>query len=331
MNILKIRFGIVGTGFIVDEFMNAIKDFKEIEIVGIYSRKEETGRNFADKYGIKNIFTNMDDMAESGMIDAVYIASPNSFHCNQSIKFLENKIAVFCEKPIGSNKKEVEMMIESSIKNKTLLMEAIKTVYMPNYEIIKEQIHTIGEVRSVYSSYCQRSSRYESYKNGIILNAFKKELSNGSTMDIGLYPTYFVYGLFGEPEKIDAQGYLLSTGVDGAGTMMLKYPEFTAVINHSKVATSNNSSEIIGEKGSIIIEKISTVDKVIFNYNDGTIKEYSCDEKAKMYYEIEEFIKMYKDGKYESEKNKHIDSLKVISILETARKSIGVIFPCDEE
>lgn len=331
MNILKIRFGIVGTGFIVDEFMKAITDFGDIEVVGIYSRKQETGNSFASKYKIKNIFTNIDDMISSKMIDAVYIASPNSLHCSQSIKFLENKIAVFCEKPLGSNKKEVEMMIDSSIKNKTLLMEAIKTVYMPNYEIIKENLHTIGEVRSVYSSYCQRSSRYESYKNGIILNAFKKELSNGSTMDIGLYPTYFVYGLFGEPEQIDAQGYLLSTGVDGAGTMMLKYPEFTAVINHSKVATSNAPSEIIGEKGSIIIEKISTVDKVIFNYNDGIIKEYLCDEKSKMYYEIEEFIKMYKNKKNESEKNRHIDSLKVISILESARKSIGVVFPCDEE
>lgn len=328
---MKIRFGIVGTGKIVDEFIAATYDFTEIEIVAVYSRKIETGKLFADKYNIKKIFIKIEDMISSNEIDAVYIASPNSLHCSQSIKFLENKIAVLCEKPLGSNKKEVEMMIAASIKNKTLLLEAVKSIYTPNYKIIKDNLSTIGEVRSIFANFCQYSSRYDNYKNGVIENAFKKELSNGSTMDIGLYPVYFVLGLFGEPEKVESQGYLLSTGVDGAGTMMLKYPKFTGIINHSKISNSILHSEIIGENGSIIIEKISTVDKVKFSYRDGGSKEYICDDKSKMYYEIEEFIKSYKDKKYESDKNNHENSIKVISVLEESRKNIGVTYVCDLE
>ena len=327
---MKIRFGIVGSNVIVEEFIEATSHFNEIEITSIYSRKIETGEKIADKYEIKNIFTDIDEMIKSGEIDAVYIASPNALHCSQSIKFLENKIAVFCEKPLASNEKEVEMMVEASKKYNTLIMEAVKTVYMPNFEIIKEKLHTIGEIRSVYSSFCRCSSRYDDYKKGVILNAFKKELSNGSTMDIGLYPVYFVCALFGEPEKVDAQGYLLSTGVDGAGSMMLKYPEFTAIINHSKIATSNIPSEIIGEEGSIIIEKISTVENVKFRYNDGTVLSYhNNEEKEKMHYEIEEFIKMYNENKIESDKNPHENSLKVIKILDKARQCINVVFDCD--
>ena len=74
----KIRFAIVGTNFISDRFAEAVKTSGCAEIVAVFSRKLNTGRHFADKYGIKKVFCDYTAMLSDGDIDAVYIASPPS-------------------------------------------------------------------------------------------------------------------------------------------------------------------------------------------------------------------------------------------------------------
>lgn len=328
---MKIRFGIVGTGKIVEEFIEAVSDFSEIEISSLYSRTLEGGEAFAKTHNIDTVFTDLDLMIKNSGINAVYIASPNSLHCSQSIKFLENKIAVLCEKPLASNEKEVKMMIEASVKNNTLFMEAIKTVYMPNFKRVKDNLKKIGEIRSVYINFCQYSSRYDKFREGIVLNAFKRELSNGSTMDIGVYPVYFAITLFGEPISVSSQGYKLHTGVDGAGVIILKYDSFSVILNHSKINNSYLLSEISGEEGAILIEKMQVVEKATLKNRSGesTILTYK-EEKKQMYYEIEEFIDCYKKNQNESKINPHKISEIVMKVLDKSRKDIGIVFPADK-
>ncbi|MGL5353927.1 MAG: Gfo/Idh/MocA family protein, partial [Clostridium sp.] len=179
----KIRVGIVGTNNLTDWFLSGAKEVYGFELAAVYSRTENRARDFAHKYGVKTIFTDLEVMAKSELIDAVYIASPNSLHAEQSMLFLNNKKHVLCEKAFGSNTEEVQAMIKAAKENKVLLMEAMKTTLLPNFLVIKENIHRIGKVRRVFTSFCQYSSRYDKYKNGEVLNAFKPELSNGALMD----------------------------------------------------------------------------------------------------------------------------------------------------
>ncbi|MGL5049141.1 MAG: Gfo/Idh/MocA family protein, partial [Fusobacteriaceae bacterium] len=316
-----IRFGVIGTNAITERFLEAAFLCPEFQLNSIYSRALETGKAFGDKYGVVNIYTDIDEMIMSKNIDAVYIASPTSFHFLQAKKFLEKKIPVLCEKPLASNSKEVKELIELSKKHNTLFMEAIRTVHNPNFNVIKENLQKIGTIRGVYANFCQYSSRYDKFKEGIVLNAFKPEFSNGSTMDIGLYTFYFVIGLFGEPLNCKSSGIMLSSGVDGAGTSILQYSDFVATVNHSKISNSYIPSEIVGEKGSIIIENISLLEKITLKLKDGTEKEITIPRvENDMYYEIQEFIKTITEKNIESAENPHNISLKVSKVMEMSRK-----------
>jgi predicted dehydrogenase len=104
-----INFGTVGTSWITEEFINTGKTFNEFNLAAVYSRDEEKAKTFADKHGVKSFFTDLKKMAESD-IDAVYIASPNSLHCSQSIFFMKHKKHVICEKPLASNCRELNKM-----------------------------------------------------------------------------------------------------------------------------------------------------------------------------------------------------------------------------
>ncbi|MFJ7639194.1 Gfo/Idh/MocA family protein [Peribacillus sp. NPDC046944] len=325
-----IRYGIIGTNWITERFLNAAKHVEGFSLNAVYSRTEEKARDFADKYGVKHTFTDLEEMASSSEIDAVYIASPNSHHSRQAVMFLQQKKHVLCEKPLASNAEEVREMIQAAQQNEVLLMEAMKSTIMPSFESLKENIHKIGEVRRYQGSYCQYSSRYDSYKSGTILNAFNPEFSSGSLMDLGIYAVYPLVVLFGKPNKIQASGTLLESGVDGQGTILLSYNDMEAIVMFSKITESTQPSEIQGEAGTILIDKISSPNEVDICYRDGTRESLSVKQEfPPMYYEAKEFVKLIQQGKTESDKNTFAHSLWSMEIMDEARKQIGVVFPAD--
>lgn len=329
------RFGIIGTNWITDKLIDAGKDTEDFQLTAVYSRNEDTAKAFADKYGVENIFTDLQKMAESDKIDAVYIASPNSFHSQQSILFLKNKKAVLCEKPGTSNLRELEEVIKTAEENNTLYMEAMKIPFIPTYSALKENLHKIGKIRRVVAEYCQHSSRYEDYKKGDIKNAFKREFSNGSLMDIGIYPLFFVLSLFDIPESINATGLVLENGkgIDGQGIINMNYKDMDITVFFSKISNSYVPSEIMGEDGSFLIEHISEMDRLYFidrkNNNEKTDLTLPRKENS-MYYELKHFIDLYNKRKIESPVNNFTLMKKVMKIMDEARKKIGVVYPADE-
>ncbi|MDD9312084.1 Gfo/Idh/MocA family oxidoreductase [Cytobacillus firmus] len=325
-----VRFGIVGTNWITERFLKAALQAEDFQLTAVYSRTEEKAKKFAGNYGVERTFTDLQTMAASGEIDAVYIASPNSLHAEQAIIFMKHNVHVLCEKPIASNIKELQMMIAAARENNVLLMEALKSTFMPNFLAVKENLHKIGQVRRYFASYCQYSSRYDAYRQGTVLNAFNPEFSNGSIMDIGIYCIYPLVALFGKPEEIKAAGYKLESGVDGEGSIVLKYPDMDAVIMYSKITNSSLPAEIQGEEGNIVIDKISTPEKVELHYRNGEKEDLTQDQLSdSMYYEAKEFIRLVQAGKTESDINSFANSMITMEIIEEARRQIGVVYPAD--
>lgn len=324
------RFGIIGTNWITDSFIKAGLQVNGFDINAVYSRSKDKADEFAVKYGVTNTYTSIEEMVKSDVIDAVYIASPNSFHAEQSIICMNNGKHVICEKPISSNAKELEHMIEVAKANGVLLMEAMKTSLLPNFKIVKENIGKIGKVRRAVFQFSQYSSRYDLYKEGKNPNTFNPEFSNGACMDLGIYCLCPAIHYFGMPNSIISSAIKLDTGVDGQGSIVMRYDDFEVLIIHSKIGQSFIPNEIQGEKGSIIINKISTMDDVKIMYLDGTeevLSQKQCENT--MMYEIEEFIATVNEGKLESQINTYEKSLQMIKLIDEYREHVGVKYPAD--
>ncbi|MGL4772042.1 MAG: Gfo/Idh/MocA family protein [Clostridium sp.] len=323
----KINFGIVGTGKISHWFIDGAKHDERFVFKGLYSRTEESGKNFLKVYKDVKLFTNLDDMIKDEDIDAIYIASPNSMHSSQAIRAMELGKPVLCEKAFAGNYDEARKMVDISRKNEILLMEAMRVTALPNFLKIKENLHKIGKVRKYIANNCQYSSRYDNFKSGIIENAFKRELANGSLMDIGVYGVHPMVALFGKPNSIKTEGLLLHTGVDAQGTLLCKYDDMEGVINFSKITNSYLPSEIQGEEGSILINKIASCTEIKIIYRDGReemISESQIDED--IFYEVNEFINLLESNKKESNLTSLDNSLIVMEIMDEARKQMGVIY-----
>ena len=325
-----LRFGVIGTNWITDAFIRAGRKADGFQLAAVCSRSEERAREFAGNYGAKLAYTEVERMAASGKIDAVYVASPNSLHMEQAIACLRRGVHVLCEKPLASNAAEVARMAEAAAQSGAVLMEAMKSTLVPNFRAIRDSLAKIGKVRRYFASYCQYSSRYDSYRQGTVLNAFNPAYSNGALMDLGVYCLYPAVVLFGKPRAVKAGGVLLSSGVDGEGSMLLEYEEMEGVVQYSKIADSFLPSEIQGEDGTIVIDRISQPQRVEIRYRDGRKEDATVpQDEETMKYEIEEFIRLVLTGRRESETNSLARSLAVMEMADEARRQIGLRYPAD--
>ncbi len=335
----RIRFGVIGTNFISDWVINGARQDERFVLAAVYSRTQETADAFAAKHGIPHTFTNLKEMAESPLIDAVYIASPNFLHAEQSILFMNHGKHVLCEKPFASNAKEVRAMIAAAEANQVTLMEAMKPTLTPNFLSVRENLHRVGKVRRYFSCYCQYSSRYDKFKEGVILNAFNPEMSNGAMMDIGIYTLYPLIVLFGRPQRVDASGVVLSSGVDGQGAINLQYDGMNATILYSKIANSSLPTEIQGEDGNITLDRINLIGSVSFSPRHQAASGKALPsvpqdisaltDKDEYYYEVAEFINLIQAGKRSSEINSLENSLITIEVIDEVRRQLGVVYPAD--
>lgn len=336
----KVRFGVVGTNNITDWVIAGGRQDDRFELAAVCSRTAERAEEFAAKHGIPHTFTSLEAMASSDFVDAIYIATPNCCHASQAILCMDHGKHVLCEKPFASNAAEVRSMIDAARRNNVTLMEAMISTLNPNFIIAKDRMKDLGTIRRYFSSYCQYSSRYDKFKEGIVLNAFKPELSNGAVMDIGIYTIYPMVALFGRPDSIDAQGVLLSSGVDGQGAVNFGYDGMNATVIYSKIANSFLPTEIEGEAGNLLLDHIHIAGKVDFipriptgqGKSQKAVRESLGAEldKSEYYYEIKEFIDLVLEGRKESSVNTLENSLVTIEIIDEIRRQLGVRFPADK-
>lgn len=314
-----IRFGMIGTGKISEEFIKGMKKVKDANISSIYSRTEERGHEFAQKFSIPHVFTSLEDMADSKAIDAVYIASPNEAHRSQVIFFLKKGIPVLCEKPLVTSLKDFDEILKTAKENNTLFMEAMKTTLMPNFQVIKDNIKRIAPIRNFFGNFSQYSSRYDLLKEGERTQIFDPT-HGGSSLDIGIYPLEFTLALFGNPQSFLGNTLKLDHGVDLSGNILLNYEGMMVSLLHSKIFNSFIPSEIHGENGSIVIGKLSTLQGITLYHRDGTSEGIDVfQEPESMKYEIEEFISLIQNKKKESSINTHELSRKALEILTSLR------------
>lgn len=278
-------------------------------------------------------------MVSTDMVDAVYIATPNSTHAAYAMLCMEHGKHVLCEKPLASNLREVDAMIEAAHRHGVTLMEAMKTTLTPNFRAVMRALPRVGRVRRYFAAFCQYSSRYDKFKEGIVLNAFRPELSNGAMMDIGVYTIYPMVVLFGRPRRISASGILLSSGVDAQGTVEFEYDGMNATVIYSKIANSALPTEIQGEAGNLTLDRINHIGRVVWQPRPAAASGHELPtepevltvpvEHDEYYYEMAEFLDLIETGRLESSVNSHEHSRICIAIIDEVRRQLGVTYPAD--
>ncbi|MFD2618444.1 Gfo/Idh/MocA family protein [Terrilactibacillus laevilacticus] len=327
------RLATVGTSTITDSFIEAVKMSHQLTLTGVYSRSLDKAKEMANRHGATHVFTDLGEMAGSDTFDIVYIASPNSLHFEQSIQFLKQGKHVICEKPFFSTLREFHEAYRVADEQHVYLFEAIRNIQTPIFKRLKENLHKVGPVRNATIQVQQYSSRYDKLLKGEVTNIFSPQFSGGALMDMGVYPLYLAVGLFGKPMESHYYPTMLETGVDGSGTLVLKYHDYVCQVICSKITHSSNPSEINGEKGILTFNNASSLKTLTYtDLKSNKIEDYHIDQyENDKVYEIQNFTDIIN----QSDRNRYMELRRlseiVLGILEESRRQNQIIFPADHK
>jgi predicted dehydrogenase len=321
----KIKWGIIGPGKIANKFAEALGNVPDAALYAVASRKEESAKEFAIKYKAECFYGSYEELANDPKVDIVYIATPHAFHREQTILCLNNKKAVLCEKPLAHKYTDVKAMIEASVSNKTFLMEAMWSRFLPPVNKALELIREgqIGEVKKVEADFGFKAP-YDA--NGRLYNM---SLGGGSLMDVGVYPLFLALTILGEPMECRAAAILADTGADEVCRMVLKYPNAEAELFSSIVSDTKREAIITGTEGEIhFASPWYRQTSIVLKKKDGTKKEFTFEYSGNGFEaQIIEAMDCLKQGRTESNRMPHSFSLLQSKILEEICKQCGIVYP----
>ena len=319
-----LNWGIVGSGKIANKFAKDLALVEGAQLKAIASRSLDKAKTFAEAHQIENYYDSYQSLFDDPEVDIVYIATPHDSHMEYGVMALNAGKHVLCEKPLAVNKKQVQKMLDASKHNNVFLMEALWTRFNPSMVDILDKIEngSIGDVSYINADFSfYKEAPPES-------RLYNMSLAGGSLLDVGIYPIFLAYLIFGYPKEIIASARFHDTGADIQTAALLKYDEGIASINSGFTSKSDMVSKIYGREGSIMMNAPwhHTDSYQIIKDGESQLIQHPLTGMG-FSYEIIECQKCILAGKTQSDLWSHQNSLDLINIMDEIRNQIGLKYP----
>ncbi len=327
MKVKKVRWGILGSGSIANQFAIDFKAVKNAEIVAVASPNSDHAKRFADKFSIPHILT-IEELYNSDQVDAVYIAVPHNFHFEHSLACMKHGKAVLCEKPITLNDTEFKKLARVANEEQVFLMEALWTYFLPAIKKAKEWIEE-GKIGSLQLIQADFSFYSEFEPLGRLYNPM---LAGGALLDIGIYPIAFAsYFMNRKPDEMKVSAIIGDSNVDEFIGMIFKYGEVSSLLFSSLRFNSPTKGILTGDKGSIEIPDFFKARSAqLYNADHQLVKSFTDKRKTIGYnYEIQEATDCIINKCLESKIVPHSRSNELQEIMTELRKQINLKYPME--
>lgn len=201
----KLRFGIIGTGWIAEAHVEELKRMPDVEIVAGADLIPGKAEKFFKRYGVEGVHLYPDhkSMIDSEDLDAVCVCTYNMTHKECTVYALEHGLHVMLEKPMCVTTEEALEIIAAEKKSGKILSIGFQPRMDANMKKIKEIVRS-GELGKVY--YIQTGG---GRRRGIPCSTFieKKTAGIGAMGDIGCYSLDMVLNAIGYPKPLTVSGY----------------------------------------------------------------------------------------------------------------------------
>jgi len=320
----KIRWGILGTGYIAGLFAEGLTALDDATLTAVGSRGQDSADSFGAKWVVPHRYGSYEALANDPDVDAIYIATPHPYHYENTLLCLNAGKHVLVEKPFAMNARQTKGMIDLARQKGLFLMEAMWTRYLPQMDVARQLIAdgAIGEPRLLVADFGQ--------DNRALARIWDR--GDGSPLwDMGIYPVALAQMIFGSPTHVAAHGIVLDTGVDAESTSYLSYPSGArATFTVSGVVATLGHATLAGEDGVLELGApflfptgVGLAKKGLEAPMEWWRDESGLRQHAGLAYQVTAFADYVQRGLVESPLQSHADSLECLRVTADIVSALG--------
>jgi len=200
-----IRVGMIGTSWWADAMhLPALDSHEHVKTTAICGRNRENAQKMADRWNIPHVYTNYEEMMDSGNVDAVVISTINNTHYPMTMYALKNDLHVLCEKPISLTYAEA-VEVESLAREKNVKHLVPFTYgWMPTARYLNRLINDEDYIGTPYHLNMRYYTGYA--REGQYMWRFDKRYSSSGVLgDLGSHFIFLAEMFYGEMESVMCQ------------------------------------------------------------------------------------------------------------------------------
>jgi predicted dehydrogenase len=206
----KLNIGVIGLGWAAQLIhLPLLQKMPEAQVVAVMDRDKAKGRMVADKFGIKRLYTDVNQMLETEDLAAVVVCTSTDAHKDVTLAALRAGKDVLVEKPIARHYSEAVEMADAARTQKRKLMVGMNHRFRPDVMILKSLIEgkELGKIFYVRTGWLRKRSSDSSWFT-------QKERSGGGVLlDLGIMMLDMAFWMMSYPEvqRVRASHYRQKT------------------------------------------------------------------------------------------------------------------------
>ncbi len=206
----KSKIGVIGLGGVAQlVHLPNLAKLPNAELTAVSEINKSRLQMIADKFNVKERYSNYLEMLGKSDIEAVIVSTPTSTHKEIAIECLNAGKDILIEKPLARSYQEAKQIVDAAKKYKKKLMVGMNLRYRPDTMLLRSFINSneIGEPFYIKGGWIRKQSSNEKWFTK------KEESGGGVIIDLGIHILDLALWLLGYPEisSVSTQNFFHNT------------------------------------------------------------------------------------------------------------------------
>lgn len=178
-----LRVGVLGLGAIAQTaHLPVLSKMRGVQLAALCDNDAAKARSLAQRFGVRDICTDVEELLDLPDLDAVVVATPNHLHEVHVLSALRAKKHVMCERPLGLNARAVERVLAAAEKAKKVVMVANNHRFRLDAQALNGFMRSgeLGKIRSVRAGAYRRRIQQAPWR------LRRAEAGGGAFLELGL-------------------------------------------------------------------------------------------------------------------------------------------------
>lgn len=327
-----VGWGVLATGRIAQSFARDLREVPDARLVAVGSRSRASGEKFAATYGEGSCAAHdsyVSLVADPG-VEVVYVASPHALHLEHARMALEAGKHVLCEKPLTMNLAQAEELVGIARTHDRFLMEAMWMACHPVILAVLAGLRDgrFGTPRQVHAGL------------GFVVDRPPEDrlldpaLGAGALLDMGIYPLTLADLVLGPVTQVAASAALDERGIDLDVSLATRHRDGgVGALTASMTSVSSRRASIATDTGTLELPAdFHHPSYAVWHPLEGEPEQIAGTDPvlgSGLGNEAAEVGRCLREGLRESPLVPHEQSLRLIGVMDEARRSIGVHYAGD--
>ncbi len=260
-----IGFGVIGCGVIAPFHAQSVQAAQGAELVACCDIVVEKAKAFAEKFGIKQYYRDLDEMLKQDNVQAVNICTPSGLHAQNGIAAAQAGKHIMCEKPLDVTLEAIDAFICAAEQYNVKLGGIFQRRTYPISQLVRNAVRGGKLGKLVLGDCYQKLFRsHEYYASGDWRATWELD-GGGALMNQGVHGIDLLLWIMGRVRRVSAfaRHLVRNIPVEDTAIAILEYETGAlGVIEGTTSITPGEPTrfEFHGDDGTIILEE-STIRK----------------------------------------------------------------------